>query len=659
MRSRGAAGEGGFTLIELIVTMSIVSIVMGTLSMAIIVGLRTTDETTRRLADSHDLQLLSIYLPADAQSAVEGRIDTSAATAIGCTPPDPSGTNVLHLAWDEPGGTQTFRAAYRLEGVAGENVLARYSCVNAGTLRRVVVAHGLGSSGTTATYSGRSITMNLVLASGLTTSITANRRTPGAVPPGLVVTFPVNSDEYNNAGWNAGCSTAGVCGTATDSVGIQKVEVAVLRVATSQYWNGSTFGSASPIYNPASGTTTWTYGFAAASFPAEGSYAVTVKVTNNLGTEATASRTFVIDRTAPTTTDDTAAIGSAWKNTDQTVTLVPIDTGGAGVAATHYTTNGTNPTTASTTGNSIALTTEGSFTVKYFSRDGAGNQESVKTAATAVRIDKTAPTAAALTAPPAAIKNGHVLEATGTDALSGIAGFDFFYCAGISCTPTTSIGSASGSPATLAWNGQPADGPYQLLVRAKDAAGNALDSAKRDVTIDNTAPTVLANSIVLANGTGSAKVGTADQGDTLTVGFSEALKASTICSSWTSDSAEQTLNGDNQVVVTITENGANDTLSLAVTGCTFRFGPISLGADYVSATATYKGTGSPAAKRSSVTWDPTARTIQVKLGEQVTGTVRTGVLGATVTYTPDSGLTDIVGNPLATSAVSSTGTSRF
>ena len=63
------------------------------------------------------------------------------------------------------------------------------------------------------------------------------------------------------------------------------------------------------------------------------------------------------------------------------MTLTPTDAL-SGAAATYYTTNGTTPTTASTQGTSIALTTAGTYTIKYFSVDAAGNAEPVKTAGT-------------------------------------------------------------------------------------------------------------------------------------------------------------------------------------------------------------------------------------------------------------------------------------
>ena len=102
------------------------------------------------------------------------------------------------------------------------------------------------------------------------------------------------------------------------------------------------------------------------------------------------SLTFTNDSTAPATTDNTASIGTACKNTTQTVTLTPTDSA-SGAATTYYTTNGTTPTTSSSQGTSIALSAEGTYTIKYFTVDNVGNQEAVKTAATVICIDKTAP----------------------------------------------------------------------------------------------------------------------------------------------------------------------------------------------------------------------------------------------------------------------------
>jgi hypothetical protein len=214
----------------------------------------------------------------------------------------------------------------------------------------------------------------------------------------------------------------------------------------------------------------------------------TVTVTDNVGNSSSATFAVVPDSTPPVTTDNTGAIGNAWKNTNQTVTLSPSDGTGSGVAATYHTTNGVDPTTASPTGTSFTLSADGSYTIKYFSVDNVTNAEAMRTGGTVIRIDKTAPTVT-MTAPPANIKNGQALTATASDGGSGVASVSYYYCAGTSCTPTTLIGTSTTGPTySITWSAMPADGPYQLLARATDVAGNSTDSAKRNVTIDNAPP---------------------------------------------------------------------------------------------------------------------------------------------------------------------------
>jgi hypothetical protein len=230
--------------------------------------------------------------------------------------------------------------------------------------------------------------------------------------------------------------------------------------------------------SPYTQTYSWTTGAGASG-------AKTVTVTDNAGNTSTGSFTLTPDSTAPVTTDDSATVGSAWQNGNATVTLSPSDAG-AGVATTYYTTDGSNPTTASAQGTSVTVSGEGTHTVKYFSQDNVGNSEAVRAAGTQIRIDTTPPSSATLSALPATVSEPQTLTGSGADALSGVTSIDYFYCAGPPCVPATFIGSGTTGPNySFTWDDQPPDGNYAVGARVYDAAGNYLDSAPGSITIDN------------------------------------------------------------------------------------------------------------------------------------------------------------------------------
>jgi hypothetical protein len=79
---------------------------------------------------------------------------------------------------------------------------------------------------------------------------------------------------------------------------------------------------------------------------------------------------------------------------------------------------------------------------------------------------------------------------------SGVASVNYYYCSNYSSTPACSasngipIGTSTGSsPYTVTWNGQPADGPYQVVAVATDHVNNtSLASVSTPVTIHNSGP---------------------------------------------------------------------------------------------------------------------------------------------------------------------------
>jgi hypothetical protein len=326
------------------------------------------------------------------------------------------------------------------------------------------------------------------------------RVTVDAVLPSIAITFPVATTRYGPNNWDAGCGTAGVgdvCGTAADAAGVSQVQVSFKRSSTNLYWDGSSFASASEVRFTATGTTSWSYGFPLANYPSvDDGYTLSARVTDVGNNTVTLTRTYTVDRAAPVTTDN-AGVPTApytWFSANQTVTLTPVDA--ATPITTYYTTNGTTPTTGSTTGTSIALTVDGSYTIKYFSVDSVGNTEAVKTAANQIKIDKVAPTVATLGSPPAAnafIKGTVTLTGSGTDAGSGLYGIEYLQCAGSACTPATSIGTSTtvAGAYPLAWNTTTlADGVYRISARVYGNSGLTRTSSIRTINIKNTVPPV-------------------------------------------------------------------------------------------------------------------------------------------------------------------------
>ena len=176
------AREGGFTLIEMLMAIVISGIILGPIAATLLVGLRTSDETSNRLVGSNDAQMLSVWLTPDVQSAggQSGDVATSSNT-------DCSGiSNVLRLRWRETSGTTTttYHAAYAISQSSGEWRLIRYLCVNSGSATTHVVARNLASStAASASANGTKVTVTVTEKStpanptGYTFTVSAHRRT--------------------------------------------------------------------------------------------------------------------------------------------------------------------------------------------------------------------------------------------------------------------------------------------------------------------------------------------------------------------------------------------------------------------------------------------------------------------------------------------------
>ena len=134
------------------------------------------------------------------------------------------------------------------------------------------------------------------------------------------------------------------------------------------------------------------------------------------------------------------------------------------------------------------------------------------------------------------------------------------------------------------------------------------------------------------------------KGDTVTVEFAQAMTEATICSTW-SGTADQSITGNNQVTVTITNGGVgNDVLTVTSTACTLNVGTIDLGSpNWVTATTTFSGVGG---NKSTIAYAGSANvatpnTLTVTLGAVSAGADNVAAVAAsTIVYTPGAVLRD-------------------
>jgi large repetitive protein len=240
-----------------------------------------------------------------------------------------------------------------------------------------------------------------------------------------------------------------------------------------------------------------------------------VSVSDLAGNSTTAfsSPAVKIDRTAPTTSA-AASPSASWANSDVTVTLSPSDAL-SGVASTSYILDGGLPQIGTT----VAISSEGTHDLSWFSVDNAGNVEGSQS--TQIKIDKTAPSIGHVLSP---VPNGAgwnnadvtVTFSCGDQAdLSGVA----------SCTPAHTV--------TTEGAGQHVNGA------AVDNAGNtASDSAT--VNLDKTAPDITgaANRAPNSDGWYNDNV-------TVTFGCSDTLSGIAVCSgpSTLGEGADQSVTG--------------------------------------------------------------------------------------------------------------------
>lgn len=139
-----ARSEAGFTLVELLLAVAILGIVIVPLTGAIIVGLRTMDQTSHRYAASNDAQVLTRYLPPDVQSANTGIV-------IGLSACTGTSNRKLQLTVNPQGTAGTRTIMYWVRSVPGgrfelvRSVWDNGACTSGQATRTTVVARDIAS----------------------------------------------------------------------------------------------------------------------------------------------------------------------------------------------------------------------------------------------------------------------------------------------------------------------------------------------------------------------------------------------------------------------------------------------------------------------------------------------------------------------------------
>jgi Bacterial Ig domain/Chitobiase/beta-hexosaminidase C-terminal domain len=193
--------------------------------------------------------------------------------------------------------------------------------------------------------------------------------------------------------------------------------------------------------------------------------------------EPTNSKAINIDSTPPTSsiTCNSAPCSTGWYTAAVKVTILSTDSG-SGVAAIRYTTDGSDPTTASplyTAPFSVSQTS----TLKYRAWDSVGNIESTKSQT--IRLDTLAPTVAITSPAAGSTVTGTVkISASATDGGSGVASVKFY-------VDSQLISTVTALPYRDNWNTKKVSkGQHTLTAVAVDAAGNATASAPVTVTVN-------------------------------------------------------------------------------------------------------------------------------------------------------------------------------
>ena len=165
--------NSGFTLIELVVVITIVGVLAVAVSNAIVVILRNNVSVSTRVDDNRDLVALATWFPQDANSTPTSN-GAGTGVELGNLPSQCStgdvGEPLVRMTWSEKPGTSTadtYRVSYQAVRSAGSMIIKRVSCKNLGAASVATASKALplkldGTLPVTVNWSGTTLVMSVI-----------------------------------------------------------------------------------------------------------------------------------------------------------------------------------------------------------------------------------------------------------------------------------------------------------------------------------------------------------------------------------------------------------------------------------------------------------------------------------------------------------------
>jgi hypothetical protein len=323
--------------------------------------------------------------------------------------------------------------------------------------------------------------------------------------PTSTITAPATGGTYSASNW-----TDVISGTATDSVGVGKVQVSVKLDSTGKYWGGTAFDQSNEYYVDATGASSWSLAFADSNLTAGQSYTVHSKATdqagNLQGTATTSAFTFdavgpvvssiakaSADPTNASTVNFTVVFSKAVTGVDTSDFQIAPNSLTGSPSISSVTGSGTTYTVTATTGGgsgSLQLNLVDNDSIKDAANialggTGTGNGDFVGPSYT---IDRNVPVASSITkadTDPTTAATVH-FTVVFSEAVTGVDASDFTILVSSSLSGMSITGvTGSGTTYSVAVATGTGSGTIQLRLddddSIKDLAGNTLNGTSSGV----------------------------------------------------------------------------------------------------------------------------------------------------------------------------------